>query len=66
MAVRLLAYVGLLYQDLIRARQFAPEGRLPPVVPVVLYNGRPRWMRRRGRAWRRRTARPSWSGASGC
>jgi predicted transposase YdaD len=43
MAVRLLAYVGLLYQDLIRARQFASEGHLPPVLPVVLYNGRLRW-----------------------
>jgi hypothetical protein len=43
MAVRLLVYVGLLYQDLIRAKQLTPEGRLPPVLPVVLYNGRPRW-----------------------
>ncbi|MGZ8216959.1 Rpn family recombination-promoting nuclease/putative transposase [Methylomagnum sp.] len=43
MAVRLLAYLGLLYQDLIRAEQFAPDGRLPPVLPVVLYNGKPRW-----------------------
>lgn len=43
MAVRLLAYVGLLYQDLIRAKQLTPEGRLPPVLPVVLYNGRPCW-----------------------
>ena len=43
MAVRLLVYVGLLYQDLIRAKQFSPDGRLPPVLPLVLYNGRPRW-----------------------
>ena len=43
MAVRLLVYVGLLYQDLLRTKQLTPDGRLPPVVPVVLYNGRPRW-----------------------
>ncbi|WP_295407575.1 Rpn family recombination-promoting nuclease/putative transposase [uncultured Thiocystis sp.] len=56
MAARLSTYVDLLYQDLIRARQFArrrPEGatraapraprRLPPVVPLVLYNGRRPW-----------------------
>ena len=45
MAVRLLVYTGLLYQDLIRRRALDPDadGRLPPVLPVVLYNGRPRW-----------------------
>ena len=43
MAVRLLVYVGLLYQDLIRAQQLTQDGRLPPVLPLVLYNGRPRW-----------------------
>lgn len=43
MAVRMLVYVGLLYQDLIRAGQRTPAGRLPPVLPLVLYNGRPRW-----------------------
>lgn len=43
MAVRLLAYLGLLYQDIIRTEQLAADGRLPPVLPVVLYNGKPRW-----------------------
>jgi len=43
MAVRLLTYVGLLYQDLIRAGPLTVESRLPLVLPVVLYNGRPRW-----------------------
>jgi predicted transposase YdaD len=43
MAVRLQVYVGLLYQALIRAQQLPPAGRLPPVVPVVLYNGQRRW-----------------------
>ena len=43
MAVRMLSYVGLLYQDLIRAQELDPQGRLPPVLPIVLYNGAPRW-----------------------
>ena len=43
MAVRLLGYVGLLYQDLIRTGQLTRDDLLPPVVPVVLYNGRPKW-----------------------
>lgn len=43
MALRMLVYVGLLYQDLVRARQLAPDGRLPPVLPLVLYNGIPAW-----------------------
>jgi predicted transposase YdaD len=42
MAVRLLVYVGLLYQDLIRAEQLTAEGLLPPVLPLVLYNSQPR------------------------
>ena len=43
MAVRVLVYTGLLYQDLIRRGALDPDGRLPPVLPVVLYNGRARW-----------------------
>ena len=43
MAVRIMTYVGLLYQDLIRSGQLGREGRLPPVLPVVLYNGEARW-----------------------
>jgi len=41
--VRVLVYVGLLYQALIRAGQLPPSGKLPPVVPIVLYNGRGHW-----------------------
>ncbi len=44
MAVRMLVYAGLLYQDLIRRGELGPDGELPPVLPVVLYNGRSRWM----------------------
>ena len=43
MALRILVYVGLLYQDLIRAGQLTPGGRLPPVLPVVLYSGEESW-----------------------
>ncbi|MEE4377185.1 MAG: Rpn family recombination-promoting nuclease/putative transposase, partial [Candidatus Competibacteraceae bacterium] len=42
MAVRILSYTGLLYQDLIRS-QSLNENRLPPVLPIVLYNGDTRW-----------------------
>jgi len=43
MAVRIATYESLLYEGLIRSRQLTPEGRLPPVVPIVLYNGRSPW-----------------------
>ena len=43
MAVRVMVYLGLLYQDLIKTKQLTQTGRLPPVLPVVLYNGKPRW-----------------------
>ena len=43
MAVRILAYLGLLYQDIIRAGSLTAERKLPPVLPIVLYNGKPRW-----------------------
>ena len=42
MAVRILSYTGLLYRDLIRG-QSLHQDRLPPVLPIVLYNGEPRW-----------------------
>ena len=44
MALRILTYTGLLFQELIRSR--APEvagERLPAVLPVVLYNGTEPW-----------------------
>lgn len=43
MAVRLLAYIALLWQDLIRTGQLDPDGKLPPTLPIVLYNGEQRW-----------------------
>ena len=43
MALRMLVYTGLLYQDLARREELGPNGELPPVLPVVLYNGSSRW-----------------------
>lgn len=43
MAVRMMTYLGLLYEDLIRRGHLTPEGLLPPVLPLVLYNGIARW-----------------------
>jgi predicted transposase/invertase (TIGR01784 family) len=43
MAARILGYVALLYQDLIRSRRLARGALLPPVLPIVLYNGERRW-----------------------
>ena len=42
MALRVLEYTALLYGDLLRGGRGAP-GALPPVLPVVLYNGDPPW-----------------------
>lgn len=38
-----MTYVGLLYQDLIRSKDSLPGRQLPPVLPIVLYNGDARW-----------------------
>ncbi|HKI06624.1 MAG TPA: Rpn family recombination-promoting nuclease/putative transposase [Thermoanaerobaculia bacterium] len=43
MAVRVMTYLGLLYQTLIREKLLTLEGRLPPVLPLVLYNGAVAW-----------------------
>lgn len=43
MAVRLMVYMGLLYQDLLKNDELTPDGRLPLVIPLVLYNGGARW-----------------------
>ena len=43
MAVRVGAYVFLLYQHLIKEKQITPETGLPPVFPLVLYNGEQPW-----------------------
>ena len=42
MALRVLEYTALLYVELLRAGSHAP-GALPPVLPIVLYNGDAPW-----------------------
>jgi len=43
MAVRMMTYVGLLYQDLVQRKQLVDGVRLPPVVPIVLHAGDEPW-----------------------
>jgi predicted transposase/invertase (TIGR01784 family) len=43
MPVRMLTYSGLLLQRLIREGALKLGGALPPVLPVVLYLGKPPW-----------------------
>ncbi|MBK8577232.1 MAG: Rpn family recombination-promoting nuclease/putative transposase [Candidatus Accumulibacter sp.] len=43
MALRVTVYTGLLYQDLIKTGEVRRGQKLPPVFPLVLYNGRQRW-----------------------
>lgn len=43
MAVRLLTYVGLLLEEIVRREKLKPGDRLPAVLPLVLYNGKRRW-----------------------
>ncbi|MBF0137910.1 MAG: Rpn family recombination-promoting nuclease/putative transposase, partial [Magnetococcales bacterium] len=43
MALRTDLYTKLLYQDLWQSRQIAVGQKFPPVVPIVLYNGKNRW-----------------------
>lgn len=43
MAVRVLTYTALLWQDLIRTGRVREGEPLPPVFPLVIYNGSARW-----------------------
>ncbi len=43
MALRVRTYVDLLYRGLWADRRFGASDRLPPVLPVVLYNGKSPW-----------------------
>jgi len=38
-----MVYLGLLYQDLLKRGEITPSGKLPPVLPLVLYNGYAPW-----------------------
>ena len=43
MAVRVLEYTAMLYRELIREQRLGVDDLLPPVLPVVLYNGDAPW-----------------------
>lgn len=43
MALRMMVYSGLLLQLLVQQRQLTPSGKLPPILPLVLYNGFAPW-----------------------
>src|SRR6185295_6824295 len=38
-----MVYISLLYQDLVKEKELTPDGKLPLVIPLVLYNGEARW-----------------------
>ena len=43
MAVRLMTYVSLLLEEIIRRENLAPGDRLPAILPLVLHNGKGHW-----------------------
>jgi putative YhgA-like transposase len=43
MALRLLTYIGLLLEEIVRKEKPKPGDRLPAVLPLVLYNGESPW-----------------------
>ena len=43
MALRLLTYVALLLEELAKDKEVQESGLLPPVLPIVLYNGSAPW-----------------------
>src|SRR6185369_6396166 len=43
MAIRMMGYDALFYQELIKRGELLPGGKLPLVIPIVLYNGKTPW-----------------------
>ena len=43
MALRILSYTVQTYEKLLRGKRAPAGGKLPPVLPIVVYNGPPRW-----------------------
>lgn len=43
MALRLMTYLSLLYQDLVKQGELTRDDLLPLVIPLVLYNGDGKW-----------------------
>jgi len=46
MGIRLLHYVAGFYEHLLKTRSIRLRDGLPPILPIVLYNGRRRWRAR--------------------
>ncbi|MBF0462060.1 MAG: Rpn family recombination-promoting nuclease/putative transposase [Magnetococcales bacterium] len=44
MVVRIVVYICLLWLQLVHEKQIPRRGKLPPVFPVVIYNGDPPWL----------------------
>ena len=43
MPVRVMSYMALLWQDLIRTKVINPAVQIPAIIPIVLYNGKQPW-----------------------
>ena len=43
MPLRIMVYTDLLYQDLIKSKAIGSGQKLPPVFPIVIYNGEGKW-----------------------
>ena len=43
MGIRIMNYVSLLYQDIIKTGEVRAGGHLPPVLPMVIYRGDVKW-----------------------
>ena len=43
MALRILTYICLTYEELLRRSELKAGDKLPPVLPVTVYNGQARW-----------------------
>ncbi len=43
MALRILTYICLTYEELLRRKEVRAGDKLPPVLPVTVYNGRAGW-----------------------
>ncbi|OAI21365.1 transposase, partial [Methylomonas lenta] len=43
MANRIMTYMGLLYQDIIHSQGLKKGDKLPPILPIVIYNGASDW-----------------------
>jgi predicted transposase YdaD len=44
MALRVMVYAGLLWQHIIKEKRLTADGRLPPIYPLVVYNGDMNWV----------------------